>query len=112
MTSHLALQDLYAPSAPGSLMRSYPVPGARPGRFRLARRDCELYSVQIISAGAWGRVRVIDGEGTELWMQPSTFTGSFWCSAAARGGLIVEMASRDRGPNVTINWREPDQAMV
>ena len=84
----------------------------RVGRFRLARRTCELYSVQILSGGAWGRIRLTDGHDRELWEQPSTFTGSFWLSAGALGGLIVEVASIDRGANLTVNWREPDGEIV
>lgn len=102
--------DLYAPCAPGTNMRSLKVD--RVGKWRLARRDCELYSVQIVSSGAWGRFRVSDGHERELLEQPSTFTGSFWLSAGALAGLIVEVSSLDRGANLTINWREPDGDIV
>ena len=67
------LVDVYAPAAPGSLTRSHSVHGV--GRFRLARRDAELYSVQIISAGAG-----LDG-------QPNANSGAGlttgWCFAPA-----------------------------
>lgn len=102
--------DLFAPCAPGSLMRGYCLQGV--GLFRLARRDAELYSVQIVSAGAWARVKVRSGTGRELFHQPSCFTGSFWLCAGAEDGIIVEVASRDLGPSLTINWREPDREMV
>lgn len=102
--------DLYAPCAPGSNMRSLKVD--RVGRWRLSRRDCELYSVQIVSSGAWGRFRVSDGRGRELLEQPSTFTGSFWLSAGALDGLVVEVSSIDRGANLTINWREADGEII
>jgi hypothetical protein len=105
-----AMIDLYAPAAPGSLMRSLKVDQV--GTFRLARRDCELYSVQIVSSGAWGRWRVSDGLGRELIEQPSTFTGSFVLNAGALGGLIVEVASRDIGANLTVNWREATDDIV
>ncbi len=75
------------------------------GMFRLARRDCELYSVQIIR-NAWGRCRVTNGKMRSLWCQPSLFAGSFWLSAYAEDGLIVENDS-DFG-EFLINWREPD----
>ena len=104
------LIDIFAPSAPGSLMRSHRVDDL--GLFRLARRSCELYSVEIVSAGAWARVRVMNGLKRVLWYQPSCFTGSFWLSACADEGLIVEIGSQDRAPNLTINWREKDQEMV
>ncbi|HVC18010.1 MAG TPA: hypothetical protein VNE18_12000 [Rhodanobacter sp.] len=106
------LTDLYAPPAPGSLMRSVQV--MRAGLVRIARRDAEVYSVQIISAGSWTRARVMNGNGRTLWEQPSTFTGSFWLGAAAEGGVIVEIpSSRDQeAANLTINWREPDQEIV
>lgn len=102
----IGIVDLFTPAAPGSLMRSCQVMGR--GRFRLARRDAELYSVQIVSSGAWGRVRVMNADGDTLWMQPSTFTGSFWLSGFAAGGIIVESSANQDGDaiNLTINWRE------
>ena len=106
----LGVIDLFAPCAPGSLMRALKL--ERVGIFRLARRSCELYSVQIVSSGAWGRWRVFDGRDNELIMQPSTFTGSFWLGAGAWDGLLVQNYGYDRAPNLTINWREADQDMV
>ena len=104
------LVEIYSPSAPGSLMRAARVD--EKGLFRLARRSCELYSVQIVSAGAWARLRVMDGLRRVLWYQPSCFTGSFWLGAGAIDGLIVEIGSQDRAPNLTINWREPNAELV
>lgn len=104
--------DLYAPSAPGSLMRALRV-GSN-GLFRLSRRPCALYSVQIVSSGVWGRARVMDGDGRKLWEQPSTFTGSFWLGAGSLFGLLVEMSSdnADDAANLTINWTEQDTKMI
>ena len=106
----LDLIDLYAPAAPGTLMRSLKVD--KTGIFRLARRSCELVSVMIVSAGAWGRFVVTDGDRRPLIMQPSTFTGSFMLFAGAEGGLIVHLDSQDFAANLTINWREPDRKLV
>jgi hypothetical protein len=108
--SHKTPIDVFAPSAPGSLMRAYRIDEA--GLFRLARRSCELYSVQIVSAGAWARCRVLNGLGRVLWYQPSSFTGSFWLGAGAEDGLLVEIGSQDRAPCLSINWRESDTEMV
>lgn len=102
--------DLYAPSAPGSLMRACRLTSA--GLFRIARRSCELYSVQIVSAGAWGRFVCMDGRGESKFMQPSTFTGSFWLGASCEDGLLVDVDCRDAATNLTINWREPDMRIV
>lgn len=90
-------------------MRSIQV--VRHGRFRISRRDSELYSVQIVSSGSWARARVTDAAARVLWEQPSTFTGSFWLGAAAAGGIIVEIASdrEHEAANLTINWRERGQ---
>ncbi|HTI81753.1 MAG TPA: hypothetical protein VL614_14995 [Acetobacteraceae bacterium] len=87
-------------------MRSIQV--VRPGRFRISRRDSELYSVQIVSSGSWARARALDAAGNVLWEQPSTFTGSFWLGGSAPGGIIVEIASdrEHEAANLTINWRE------
>lgn len=103
--------DLYAPCAKGSLMRSLCV--HKVGRFRLSRRACELYSVQISGQGSWARARVMTGEGRELWYQPSVFSGSFWLSAGSDDGLIVELhSSTGAAPVLTINWRESDAELV
>lgn len=87
---------------------------ARPGMFRLARRSCELYSVQIVGGGTWTRIRCLTGAMREVWEQPSAFTGSFWLSAACEDGLIVEVSAMDEPscPNLTINWREPTREVV
>ena len=102
--------DLYAACAPGSLMRAQIVD--KIGLFRLARRSCELYSVQIASAGAWARVNVMNGLGRVIFPMPSPFTGSFWLSGGAEDGLLVEVGGLDRGPMLIINYREPDSELV
>ena len=102
--------DIRVPAAPGSLMRSHVVD--KIGRFRLCRRDCELYSVQIMNAGAFARATVTDGAGRRVWHQPSTFTGSFWLSGGLEGGLIVEVHSKDMAAHLMINWREKDRDLV
>ena len=110
MFEHLPIVEEYTPCAPGSLMRSATVD--RLGLTRLCRRSCELYSVQILSAGAWIRARVLTGTGRPLWFQPSTFTGSFVLMAGAEDGLILEMGGRDRGAAIMINWREPTKDIL
>lgn len=102
--------DLYAPTSPGSLMRAICI--MKSGVWRISRRASELYSVQIVSSGAWGRARVMDGDGRVLWFQPSTFTGSFWLTAGAYHGLVVELDAAEVAPNLTLNWREQDIRMV
>lgn len=86
----------------------------RPGSFRLARRDAELYSVQIVGGGTFTRIRLLTGAGREIFEQPSSFTGSFWLSAGCEDGLVCEIHARDEAssPNLTINWREPDRRMA
>lgn len=105
-----AAVDLFAPPAPGSLMRSIRLSQA--GLWRLSRRSCELYSVQIVSAGAWGRFACFDGVGREVFMQPSTFTGSFWLSGGCVDGLLVDIDAKDCATNLTINWREADSRVL
>jgi hypothetical protein len=107
---HREVVDEYTPCAPGSLMRSATID--RLGLTRLARRDCEFYSVQIVNSGAWIRARVLTGAGRPLWFQPSTFTGSFVLMAGAEEGLLLEMGGRDRGATITVNWREPDSRIM
>lgn len=106
----MEIADVYTPPAPGSLMRAASI--TLPGTWRLARRDAELYSVQIVSSGAWGRARVSDGNERALWFQPSTFTGSFWLGAGAEDGLLVELSALDVAANLTVNWRERDQRVL
>lgn len=105
------LIDVYTPCEPGGLMRSTRV--VRRGLYRLARRDAELYSVQIIGSGSWGRARLLDANRV-MWEQPSTFTGSFWLGGGARGQMVVELyaSSEHDAANLTINWREKDRHLV
>lgn len=103
------LIDVYTPAAPGSLMRTAVLD--KPGHYRLARRDCELYSVQIINAGDWARARALTGEGRPVWYQPSTFTGSFWLCGGLEGGLIMELDALET-VCFAINWRESDRSIV
>ena len=100
---------MYVPTAPGSLMRATMIEGT--GLFRLARRDAELYSVLVVSCGAWGRIDITDGTGRRIWMQPSTFTGSFVLGAFAWGGLVVNVAT-SCAPQLQVNWREQDARLV
>lgn len=104
--------DIYVEPSPSSLMRCARV--ARPGAFRLSRRDCELYSIQIVGGGTWTRIRLMDGNWRVVWEQPSAFTGSFWLSAACSDGLICEVHARDETscPNLTLNWRERTRQVV
>lgn len=100
------IEDVRVPAAPGSLMRAVQLWDV--GRFRVSRRDAELYSVQITSAGAWGRIWVYDGTGRKVFHMPSTFPGSFWLSGGCKDGIIVYLDSLDMAPTVTVNFREKD----
>lgn len=105
------LIEIYAPAAPRSLTRSIQL--FKAGRYRLARRDAEFYSVMIAAAGAWGRAAFYDGHQRLLWLQPSAFTGSFVLMAGADDGLIVELAgSQEIAPMLTVNWREKDAQII
>lgn len=98
------------PAAPGSLMRAAMLDSV--GKWRISRRDAELYSVQIVSAGAWARIRVYNGKGRILFPMLSTFPGSFWLSAGAEDGIIVDLESMTMAPIVTVNFREQDLEVV
>jgi hypothetical protein len=104
------LTDILVPAARGSLMRVAELHEV--GLFRISRRDAELYSVQITSAGAWGRIRVWNGTGRILWRMPSTFAGSFWLGAGADEGLVVSLESMTQAPMLTVNFRELDLELV
>ena len=108
----MVIVDIMVEAHPRSLMRSARV--SRPGVFRLARRDCELYSVQIVGGGTFTRVRMMAGSWRPIWEQPSSFTGSFWLSAGCEDGLLCEIHALDEvsSPNLTINWRERDRKTV
>jgi hypothetical protein len=103
------LVDVFAPAAPGSLMRMAVLD--RPGRYRLARRSCEVYSIQIVSAGDWGKAWARTGTGRPVWHQPSTFTGSFWLSGGCEDGLIMELFALNT-IIFEVNWREPDRRLI
>lgn len=100
------MTELLTPAGPGSLMRSITIDDV--GVFRVARRSCELYSVEI-TAG-WGRLRLSNGLGRSLWYQPSIFTGSFVIGCEAEEGLIIEIQGGP--PTVNVNWRESDREVV
>lgn len=100
--------DIRSPAAPGSLMRSVLI--EQPGRYRIARRDCELYSVQIPSCGDFAKMIISTGAGRGIFFMPSVFTGSFWLSAACEDGLIVELFALNTA-TVQINYRERDRVI-
>lgn len=103
--------DLYTPALAGANMRSRKI--SESGLFRLARRTCSLYSIEIKASGSWGRILIFDEK--ELWkfFQPSTFTGSFVLEGCCYDGLYVHSKS---GPGtdalLTINWRELDGQLI
>lgn len=101
--------DVLTPAGPGTLMRAVAL--AELGVYRLARRDCELYSIQVVSAGPWCRARVMNGKYRVLWYEPSTFPGSWWLGADSEDGLIVEIAGKDTSASLLINWREADRTL-
>lgn len=105
-----ALTDVLVPAAAGSLMRCAVLDQL--GYFRISRRDAELYSVQIVSAGAWGRIWVYDGNKRPIFRQPSTFTGSFWLGAGAFGGIIVFLEAVITAPTISVNFRERDRELI
>jgi hypothetical protein len=104
-------EDLYTPSAPGSLMRSRMFNSS--GMFRIARRHASLYSVEIKAAGSWGRILIYDGDGKLVFYQPSTFTGSFVLEGGCRNGIIVHINSGAGSDGLfMVNWREKDRALI
>lgn len=96
------------PAAPGSLMRSQIL--TAPGKFRLSRRPCELYSIEIMNPGAWPRYIVRESNGKMVWYEPSAFTGSF-THGGGMEDLIVEIHSAST-PLAVINFREMDREIV
>lgn len=101
--------DIYTPASPGSLMRTAVL--TKPGLYRLARRDAELYSVQITNAGDWGKAWMKTGTGRPVWHQVSTFTGSFWLQAGCEDGIIAELLALHT-MCISVNWRERDRRTI
>jgi len=83
------------------------------GMFRVARRDCSLYSVEVANCGAWGRLRIFTGTGRIVFDMPSLFTGSFPLEGFCEGGLICHIAC---GPGsdilMSVTFTEPDTDQV
>ncbi len=102
------IQDVFVPPGPGSLMRSHLI--TSPGKFRLARRECELYSIEIMIPGSWPRFIVRETNGRMAWYEPSAFTGSF-THGGGMEDMVVEIHSSST-PLAVINWREADREMV
>jgi hypothetical protein len=82
----------------------------RAGKFRLARRACELYSVEIMNPGAWPRYIIRESSGRIAWYEPSAFTGSF-VHGGGMEDLIVEIHASST-PLACINWREETRDIV
>lgn len=111
--------DVFTPADPFSKMRTLICKDS--GLFRVARRTCSVYSVEIKSCGSWGRVLLFnedydidkDWERSVLFCQPSTFTGSFVLEGCAWGGLyLLAMCGPGSDLVLTVNYREPDAALV
>ncbi len=103
--------DVYAVAEPGTLKRSHVE--MRNGLFRLSRRDAACYSIEIHSGGGWGRLMLIDGRHSLLFYQPSPFTGSFTLNeGCAFDALYLWSEAQDSPVQVSVQWREPDAAMV
>lgn len=102
--------DVKVPAPSRSLTRAIQL--WHKGLFRISRRDAELYSVQITSAGAWARIRIWNGLGRLIFHQNSTFTGSFVLNGGAEAGIIVGLEAMDIAPNVMINFRERDNKLI
>jgi hypothetical protein len=102
--------DIIVPATPGSLMRATQL--WQKGYFRVSRRDCEVYSIQITSSGSWAALYIYNGLGRILFHMDSAFTGSFWLSAGAEEGLIVHLHSRATPPTITVNFREKDLKLL
>lgn len=98
--------DLIVPRSKATLTRSATI--LQSGLFRLSRKTCSLYSVEIKSCGAWGRILILDGDENEVFFQPSTFTGSFVLDACCWNGLYVwNMSGPGSDSPINVNWREP-----
>src|SRR6516225_4545518 len=77
------------------------------GLWRLTRNQAVMYSVQILSCGAWGGLTAYNGKRRMIWHQPSAFTGSFNMMADCEDGLIFDTGyGKDVATNITINWKE------
>lgn len=79
----------------------------QPGLWRLTRKDATIYSVQILSCGAWGGLSAYNSHRRMVWHQPSAFTGSFNLIGYCAGGIIFDTGyGKTIATNVTVNWRE------
>jgi hypothetical protein len=81
-----------------------------PGRYRLSRGPCELYSVEIMNPGSWPRYVIRESTGRIAWYEPSAFTGSF-IHGGGMDDLIVEIHASSP-PQCCVNWREPTREML
>ncbi len=104
------VKDLYVPPSVRSLMRTVCL--SKHGKWRLARRHCRLQSVMICSAGAWAALVSYTGIGRQIWMMPSTFTGSFYLGAHCERGFIMELHSLTTAPEISVSWQEADREIV
>jgi hypothetical protein len=77
------------------------------GLWRLTTKTATLYSIQILSCGAWGGLTAYNGQRRAVWHQPSAFTGSFAMGAECEGGIIFDTGfGKEVATNITVNWKE------
>lgn len=108
-------KEVRAPSAPNSLTRSHVID--TPGVYHLARRDCELYCVNVIRSGMSSRIRVYDGLFRPLFSLPAGSAPGFCSDSFPIGGfcekgMYVTSHSRSTFPLFGVTWREKDLQLV
>ena len=103
-----ALIDLYAPAAPGTMLRSARI--RRKGLYRLSRRECVLVGTLVLAPESGVSVVIADGDGKEFFDMPNMFTGSFYLGAGCDHGLLVSVHSAHDSDsiNLTLTYREID----
>ncbi len=100
--------DLYAPAAPGTMLRSARI--RKRGEYRLSRRECVLVGILILAPESGVSVQIADGDDRIFVDFTNVFTGSFYLGAGCNHGLIVKAHSQmdSDSINITLTWRETD----
>ena len=106
-------KDIKAPSAPNALTRMHVID--TPGTYRLSRRDCELYAVNIIRSGMASRIGLYTGKLRGVFSLPAGSAPGFCSDSFPIGGFCEDglyVQALGGMPLFGVIWREKDLQTV
>lgn len=105
--------EVKAPSAPNSLTRMHVIDAQ--GTYRLSRRDCELYTVNVIRSGMASRIELYTGDLRGVFSLPAGSSPGFCSDSFPLGGFCergLYVRCSGGAPLFAVTWREKDLQTV